>query len=432
MRPRVVSRAVLLGLAIAAVFVAPAAAVPVVDGEFPVSGLSSNNKLAAGPDGNVWITVDDATNDVAKITPSGMVEEFDLEATNPQGITAGPENSLWITRNGGVTKFSPSDPENSKDPTDIIEVLNFHSIVLGPDGNLWVATDNRLYKIPPGDPENETSFEVGGLSPRDIDAAGSLLAVSDFGGRVVTATTDPVPVVTDYPLKGGSQGVAGGPGGQIAFTQQAQTPTEFGLFTPPGPPVGIPSPETDPFGVAFGPDGAYWVAQFATDSLSRLATDGQTSSLGAFAAPGGPRQIAAGPGNTLWVTIEDPENDPDKVARVSGVDPPAAIPISGVQAKPQTRIVKGPKKKVRTKRKRARVKFRFNSPDAGARFECALVKVKNHRKGKPAPKPKFKGCQSPKAYRLKPGRYRFLVRAVLNGVADPSPARRVFRVIRIR
>jgi streptogramin lyase len=100
-------RAAVLGLLVAALVAAPAAAAPVVDGEFTIpGGLDSNNKIAAGPDGNVWMTVNSEANDVARITPSGEVTEFDLEATNPLGITAGPDDFLWITRNGGVRRES--------------------------------------------------------------------------------------------------------------------------------------------------------------------------------------------------------------------------------------------------------------------------------------------------------------------------------------
>ena len=48
-------------------------------------------------------------------------------------------------------------------------------------------------------------------------------------------------------------------------------------------------------------------------------------------------------------------------------------------------------------------------------------------KGKAA---KFKGCESPAKYKLKPGKYAFRVRAVLAGVPDPSPETFGFKVVR--
>jgi streptogramin lyase len=426
-------RALLLALAAAAVMATPAWAVPAVSGEFPVSSVDSNNKLTQGPDGNMWVTLNEAGKDVARMTPAGEVTEYDLEAITASGIATDAEGNLWITRNGGVTKFSPANPEGTKAATAIAAITTFHSIVLGPDGNLWVATVDNLVRIPPADPASFKAFPIAELSPRDIDVAGPQLVVADFGGRVLTATTADPPVTVDYKLSGGSQGVAGAPSGQIAFSQQGNAPTEFGLLTPPGPPLLTPSPGTDPFGVAFGTDGAFWVAQFATDSLTRLGTDNVATPLSGFAAASGPRQIAAGPGNTLWVTLETAK----KIGRISGVDPeapptpsptPAPTPVA---PEPRTQIKAGPKKKVKTRARKAKVRFRFRSPDAGATFQCRLRQLPKRKAAKAFKSPKFKVCKSPRAYRLGPGRYRFEVRAVLNGVADETPAKRGFRVIRL-
>ena len=84
---------------------------------------------------------------------------------------------------------------------------------------------------------------------------------------------------------------------------------------------------------------------------------------------------------------------------------------------------------MKTKGKRAKVTFRFSSSTAGAKFECALVTIK---KGKKTPKPKFKGCKSPKKLSLKPGKYRFSVRAVAAGIVDPSPATKAFKVVHVK
>ena len=54
---RIGLRSLVLGALIAAFFAAPALAVPTVAGEFEVSGLDTNNKIAAGPDGNMWVIV---------------------------------------------------------------------------------------------------------------------------------------------------------------------------------------------------------------------------------------------------------------------------------------------------------------------------------------------------------------------------------------
>jgi virginiamycin B lyase len=418
----VIAAAALLGAA-------PASAAPAVDGEFPVSSVDSNTKIAAGPDGNVWLTLafNGGGKDVAKVTPSGQVTEYDLGATNPLGITSGPEGKVWITQNGGVTRFSPSDPEGSKEFIEENLIIGNHAIVTGPDGNLWVATDGNLVRIEPGS-KGTKAFPVTGLAPKDIDVAGSVLAIASQGD-IVTATPADPPVTTEYAIAGlASQGVAGSPSGQIAFSDPLASPEKIGLFTPPNQPQ-----ETelggDPFGVTFGSDGAFWFARFATGSVTRLSTDNQMTDLGGLPKEG-PRQISAGPGNTLWVTVETKEGGgeelPDKVVRISGVE---SAKTTAPPTPPGTRIGKGPKKKVKTRRNRARVKFRFFSDQPGATFECVMTKLTKKAK---RPKPRFKPCRSPKVYNLTPAKYRFQVRAVLGGLADPTPAKRTFRIVRKR
>ena len=121
----------------------------------------------------------------------------------------------------------------------------------------------------------------------------------------------------------------------------------------------------------------------------------------------------------MWVTIEKP----GWPRKSSGSAASNRRSPRRNEAAPETKIGKGPKGKVKTKGKTAKVRFTFSSPTAGAKFECALVKLPKGR-ARSAPKPKFKGCKSPKKLTLKPGKYRFSVRAVSGGVADPSPATR--------
>lgn len=427
---RIYASAVLGALLAGLLVAAPALAAPAITGEFDVPGLGNNNKLVQGPDGNIWVTLNGTEKDVARITPDGAVTEYKLEAVTASGITVGPEGRLWITRNGGLISFEPGNPEGTRELTAIVEIGISHSIVLGPDGNFWVATDEKLLRIPPGSGGKAGAakeFPVAGLSPKDIDVAGSLLVVADFAGsRVVTSTTDGK--IDEHKVTGGVQGVAGNPNGQYAFTQPTAEPREFGLFAPGAAPIVTPVPGKDPFGVTLGSDGAYWAPEFNSNGLLRMTATGAVTGLPGFAAASAPRQIAAGPNNTLWVTLEMTK----KVGRVSGLEPPVGPPLPPPPpAKaPETKIDKGPKKKVTIKGKKAKVTFRFSSPDAGAGFECRLLGMvpKNGLKAKKVLI--TGGCKSPKTYTLKPGVYRFSVRAVVAGTGDPTPPTRTFKVVR--
>jgi streptogramin lyase len=413
-----------LSLSAILLLAAPAAAAPAVSGEFAVPGLGSNNKLVQGPDGNMWVTLGGgAGNDVAKITPDGVVTEYKIEAVTPRGIAAGPAGRLWVARDNGLVSFDPANPTGTKQVFNVPQIGTSPSIVLGPDGNLWTAGENKLAKIPPANPvAGAVEVPVPGLqTPKDVDVAGSLIVVAAF--QHVFAVTTAGAVVGDQKVGGQSQGVSGNPNGQYAFTQPVTPPKEIGLLSPTAAPIVRSAEGTDPFGIALGADGAYWSPEFISDGLTRIAADGTVSSLAGFAKNSAPRQIAAGPGNTLWVTLEMTK----KVGRVSGLEPPAVVPATPALA-PTTTIKGGPKGKLTTPGKRRKVSFRFASPEAGAGFECRLRRLPRKPIAK-ASKGAFAPCASPRTYRLRPGRYRFEVRAVLAGIADPTPAGRSFRIV---
>jgi virginiamycin B lyase len=401
----------------------PASADPVVAGEFTVSGVGANNQITAGPDGNMWVTLDSGTNDVARITPDGTVTEYNsANMTNPVGITADPDGNLWVTQGNGVARFAPGDPVSAQKFT-INDISDPRAITTGPDGNLWTGSADKVVKIPPANPAGFTSYGATGLSgARWITASSDgYLWLADFGVaqvvRVATAGTGQT-----FPIAGGSQGIAAGPDGQVAYSQQGVAPYYIGRRTATSAEEKTPVPGTDPFGVAFGTDGAYWAAQFATNNVGRVTTTGAYSTL-AFSANSGPRHLAPGPNNTLWVTLDLAE----KVGRVTGVNPPPG-PGPGPNPTPDpaltTTITKAPTKVVRTTKARAKVKVRFTGT-SGATFECKVVK-----KPKKQAKVKWRSCTSPKVYRLTKGKYRFLVRSKVGNGVDPTPAKARFRITR--
>lgn len=84
---------------------------------------------------------------------------------------------------------------------------------------------------------------------------------------------------------------------------------------------------------------------------------------------------------------------------------------------PQTRITQGPSR--RTTRRRVTVRFVAPGAPQSAEpgFECKLDR-----------KP-FRPCRSPYRKRVKLGRHKFQVRAVVGGQVDPTPAKLRFRVV---
>lgn len=444
--PKLLTAAIVLAAAL--VWVPAASAVPIFSGAFKLGAggkLNANNKIVAATDGNVWFTVETPGKEVARITPTGQITEFTLpEASGATGISNGPEGDLWVTSTGKAVRFAPTDPEGTEKAFNIASIGAEGQISQGPLGEMWVASENRITHFSPADPAvvNGSFTPVGALAPKDIDQAGSGLVVADAGHERLLTIDAAGKQGPDIPLNDGtmaSQGVAGNPNGQIAFSKSDGT-EGLGLVTPPAAPTATLMPG-DPFGATLGGDGDYWFAMSAAHGVEQLTPTGQgTALLFTGFETWTPRQIAIGINGTLWVTMEQLVEHEYAIGLVSGLEAPKGSgpaaggggPITVTEVPlPNTALGKGPKKVVKTSAPKATVKFTFSSTVAGSTFQCRLSKVPTGKKKKAkASQGGFSGCRSPKVMRLAPGKYRFAVRAVANGATDPTPVERAFKVLR--
>lgn len=301
----------LLGLL--AVTAAPASAKMKVDGKFDVSGVGTNNEITKGPDGNIWVTLDQG-GDIARITPKGKVKEYDPANVNdPVGIAPGPGKTLWVTQANGVAVFDPKDPDSASDFT-VNDISDPRAIVKGPDGNMWTASGGNVIRMNPDDPTDSTSFPVV-VAARDIDAGkDGKLWVADFQSQVVRVDTDGNSKAFDTGAGSGLQAIAAGPKGEAGYADPTSNPQIVGRVVKGK--VKRKKSEGDPFGVAFKA-GTYWMPRFAGDDLLGLnAASGKAKSVVRFGNDAGPRRVTNGPGKTLWVTLDGA----DKIAKVSGVE----------------------------------------------------------------------------------------------------------------
>jgi hypothetical protein len=308
----------------------PAHAAPAVDGEFDLS--KNAQRIAEGPGGNMWVTFasNGVGSEIARIAPDGTVTEFDNDSLGGAiGIVAGPgDGQLWVTAPNKVARFDPASPTTPGTPFAVDIAAGAQTIAVGPDGNLWTASGDKLFKITPaGVPTTYTVLN----GARGTASAGGLIWVADFAAKeIVSVTTDGTP--TRYSLgEGGPQEVVAGLNGQVGFTNPS---SRVGRLVAGGSPLQTDAaPGSDPFGIAFGIDQAYWFAQPFGNDLGRLTTDGVYTRLGGFSADAGPRYVAAGPNGTLWVTLQGVGgNDAKKVARVSGLQPPVPVPAQPTSA----------------------------------------------------------------------------------------------------
>ena len=134
------------------------------------------------------------------------------------------------------------------------------------------------------------------------------------------------------------------------------------------------------------------------------------------------REITGAPGYDSGVAIGSLEGDSEDFERFSNPSYDVLAPIWGPkpQRLPRTRIVAGPSAEVR---QGELVPFEFESSLRLSGFECSLARGENE--------PSYSACASPLTYEdLKPGRYEFLVRSVIQGESEPIPASRNFVVER--
>lgn len=238
--------------------------------EFPIpTPFGLPWEITAGPDGNLWFTVD-TDHQIGRITPQGVMTLFPLlpGSSNPHAITAGPDGALWATANTKIIRITTSGAMTeylvSADGSPLWDITS------GPDGNLWYTRSS--YGYPP-------TFGV------------------DRIGRMT-----PAGAVTEFPLQAGSQpyGITSGPDGNLWFTESGFS--RIGRITPAGilTEFALPDTQSGPAGIAPGPDGNLWF----TESAGRIGRITPSGTITEFAVPSGvfAPQIVAGPDGNLWFT----------------------------------------------------------------------------------------------------------------------------------
>ncbi|UUY05626.1 hypothetical protein LRS13_08940 [Svornostia abyssi] len=326
--------AALAGATLAAALAAagPASAAPAVAGEFALPGDGVPKYLTQGPDGNVWVPIQGASNgdDIAKITPDGTVTGYNVPNLQDATGIASDGTYLWVTRTAAVSRFLPANPAGAENFA--AAGVNSKAITLGSDGNLWTGGTDAAIKITTAGVA--TSVPVAGMgSPEGVAAGGDgALYFATFGTQRVTRVTTAGAssfVGIDTGNTNGARQVAAGPGNQIAFTAPAAQPRDMGFITggaalgPTSVTGGAVMPGADPEGITYANDGAYWIARFAANDVARVTPDGAFTTL-PLSAASGPRRITKGANNTLWVGLETAK----KVARITGVEAPAATPTT--------------------------------------------------------------------------------------------------------
>jgi streptogramin lyase len=250
----------------------------------PGSGPSS---IAADGLGNMWFTEADG-NQIAMITPAGVVTEYPLPVPNsrPAGIALGPDGNMWFTLydTGNIGSIT-SAGLITEYPTGLGPTAGPYGIALGPDGNMWF-TQLKANAIGVITPTGQVTTYSAGITP----ASSPYMIAAGLDGRLWFTQGESNAIgaittsgqVTQYPYPGdpanaGSNGIALGADGNMWFGGGNSGPggtQVLGRMTPAGVvKLFNTGASSNPFGVALGSDGHIWFTNYAgNNSIGRMYT----------------------------------------------------------------------------------------------------------------------------------------------------------------
>ncbi len=138
--------------------------------QWPVHDLQNlpdaGRQLVAGSDGNIWFGDNDISSTIiGRLTPAGEFAEFNSEGTfASHWLTLGPDNEVWYTAGVPGIKIFSKEGESSAigriTPSGLVTEFDLKStailqqIVTGPDGNLWFVN------------QAEPNFTIDRISPK--------------------------------------------------------------------------------------------------------------------------------------------------------------------------------------------------------------------------------------------------------------------------
>lgn len=162
--------------------------------------------IVTGPDGNLWF-VDPGANAIGRITPAGVVTEFqppaNLHLTVGWALTVGPSSDLYFLVHGGIARMTTSGTFVGGVIDGGMEDFEPRDLAYGRDGNLWTIECNpdSLARVSPSGTvtrSRDGTFAVGACPTSIVSTSDGTVWLMDYNdsryGHVVfdspLATTD--------------------------------------------------------------------------------------------------------------------------------------------------------------------------------------------------------------------------------------------------
>jgi streptogramin lyase len=269
---------------------------------FPIATAANANPygVAAGPDGNAWLS-EYGTGNIAMITPGGAVTEFPTltASSGPIGMAAGPDGQLWFVEYNANQVASITTAGTVKEFPTI--GTNPYAITAGPDGNLWFTefNGNRIGKITPSGVLTEYPIPTTTSTPSGITAGpdGNLWFTELKGNKIGVIT--PAGAISEYAITTASSqpnAITVGADGNLWFTEAAGN--KIGVISPSGTVLHeylVPTANSSPFAIASGLDGNVWFTETNGNQIGRITPTGVITEFPINDANGFPVSITEGP-----------------------------------------------------------------------------------------------------------------------------------------
>jgi streptogramin lyase len=149
-------------------------------------------------------------------------------------------------------------------------------------------------------------------------ALSSVILAARSRGQVVTEFI--MPTSSTQPF-----GIAYAPDGNLWFTEYAGTGNQIGRITTSGVVTEFPIPTvtSSPAGITAGPDGNLWFTEQTAGNVGQITTAGVINEFPILTGSGGPYGIAVGPDGNLWFT----EYSSNKIGRITTAGVVTEFPI---------------------------------------------------------------------------------------------------------
>jgi virginiamycin B lyase len=258
---------------------------------FPSPGPDVSLRIVAGPDGNLWSTLDGG---IAKITPTGHITVYPIATPGADlgYIAVGRDGNLWFTEHD-ANQFGRITPAGkiTEFPFEDIGVPN--GIVAGPDGRLWICEQGAL--------NASTGHQTFGRIER-VNTNGTIDATYDISPNSWQNVPEDITLGGD---------------GKLWFTQfnaVAQTIYEISNVTTGGKITQYDTPNTNagPGSPILAGDGNVWFSEAYAAHLARVTPAGKIKEFalpqGSAPFPSAPYGLTTSGGTGLHIWFADYQN----------------------------------------------------------------------------------------------------------------------------